>query len=219
MKVISKTQDFYDFCGMQSDILYFRKEEKVSIKVKKNDAEQIYAAFPWLFKSFWFDTTISKKVLLICGKPYFFCTKEVRIPHPQGLTFGYTDTDELYLPEDKYLKSNMKPKDFKWQSKEVVPSSLPDVKYWHKLANSPILEIKLSGLWCRTEIDEITVLKDVSINFLQEYLPSADILFRDIEFFISNDLREEKPLTEIGNDYRIKAAGFDLVTSFRKGKE
>lgn len=221
MKVISKFQDFYDFCGMQSDVMYFRKEEKVSIKVKKTDAAQIYAAFPWLLKSYWYSKVSRKKVLLICGKPYFFCLKEVKIPHPQGLPFGYTVTNELYFPEDKYLKSNVKPKDFKWQNEEVVPSSLPDVKYWHRLANSPILEITLSDLWSHkeTELVEITVLKDVSINFLQEILPPADELFRDIEFFISNDLREEKPLTEIANDYRILASGFDLKTSFRKGKE
>lgn len=221
MKVISKFQDFYDYCGMQSDVLYFRKEEKVTIKVKRNDAAQIYAAFPWLFKSFWFDNKISKKVLLICGKPYYFCLKEVRIPHRQGILFGYTDTNELYLPEDEYLKSNMKPKDFKWHSDKPVPFTLPDVKYWHRLAKSPILEIKLSDLWGykETELIEITVVKDVSINFLQEILPPADELFRDIEFFISNDLRDEKPLTEIANDYKILASGFDLKTSFRKGKE
>ncbi len=204
MRILSKKQDYYDFAGYwQSDILYIRKMENVDYVIDQKVKDQMRN----IGESTSRFNDIYRYYLLICGTIYI----------------RYYDS-KLNKWVDFVNEKERKRRQSKWYAKYTDTStpSKKDIVKIHKDLNAPIIGVDTrycADLGCitphyrHTHIVRNPILVDHDFTEIQ-----ADILHREIEFFISNDLRVESAMPEFSDIEKVQQHGFDKKLSFRKTK-
>lgn len=193
MRIISKERDYYDFAGYwQSDILYVRKTENVEYAVDKKVRERLRN----VGESVTYYSDIYRYYLLICGTVY------VR----------YFDI-KLNEWVDFINDAERKRRASKWYNKyyDTMPPTKEDIVKIHQDLNAPIVGLDTRPYKNFVVRNPILVEHDFT-----EIQP--DILHRDIEFFISNDLRVESAMPEFSDIAKLEQHGFDKKSSFRNSK-
>ncbi len=208
MKIISKQQDYYDFAGQVSDVVYVRKEAQTYIWIDKSLLAKIQARETHST----YNNGLNMLFFSIWGSPYFLWE------------IGKSSEPKSYCFSDEELTSFYSCRKFKkkyFQKNLSLPTREEFIKM-HKKLKTPIFVYNFNKHYETTKdnyqiaqicVDTNVILKNYGFAAV---LPAHD-LFQQIEFFISNDLAEPKPMIEISDKNRIAGHGFD-EKSFRKPK-
>lgn len=186
MRIISKFKDFYDFAGQQSDIIYVREEKEINLEIPLSSV----ASFEQWGNN---GRDWGNFLILIAAKPYY-------------LAENYRNGNIVKIEE--------LPKKFQYEI-HPVPARDTFVKI-HKNSKSPIIYTKFQRLGKNNSNNIVyQATCDIKLVNYVKFLPDADVVFREIEFFLSNHLREEMSMPVFSDKEKIEQHGFDKKTSFR----
>jgi len=211
LKIYSKFQDYYDSAlgsFMESDVEFNRTTS--TVKVKSNDVENLGN-----FDGRWNihkDRTYSHSIIHMvgfCGKWYFLAQKSNEDP-----TLCYVTFEEI--------KDNAEHNGFWFSKKNLINPN--DSKYWNTEIfekYGPILyieELKLNTRWKTNNGFSMTIFPNLKdLNFQTQKDPYSALW--ELEHWYDTHARPDDAVVPVGDDLtRIKAAGFDTKTSFRKMK-
>lgn len=219
MKIFSKFQDYYDSalgCFLESDVKVMRntKDEKVLAKSmpKLDDFDAKWIIREELPNG---NVRISHKVIGMvgfCGKWFYFITE---------------DGKNRYVTLEEIRKHN---EDNHWHCSQHENYKDPnDNEWWNKIIfekYGPVIYIpeydplkRWTPHWLESKMQEFVVWPNLKELGFQSAKDPYTALW-EIEHWFDTHARPDEAVVPVGDDLtRLKAAGFDAKTSFRKPKE
>jgi len=223
MLLLSNFRDYYDYMigvtGVDEKVIFHRKkliktEFPIKIKLNLNSRSNITEDCDYF-------------ILSICGKFYLIKSNKPRFSLTKWSDFHLITKKDLLnnkvLVEIESIASIRQYYKQKKSKEERIKHLLSKIHGVYdkglvnisKKINAPIFVVISTGL--NTRLHERSP-KLVDIRGVSTLLDSKQ-LFNDVSFFIANTLNDcNPPIVKISNKDKIIKGGFDLVTSFRKGK-
>lgn len=246
MRIISNFHDYYDSVqsyGQDDDLIYIRKTKSFSrddLKKPAGTVDPDIITLPYFPERYSTNSRLSKECFLVgfCGK--FF--RGLRITYKDyNDGFSKPDICNCYSTEavETFLKKHYSPKQmegfyFKPQYKHMYPKNWTwniyrDFQWFFKDENTS-KDSSDSFIFDKYNCPIFTVVE--SINRYDYYLNINDQLssftfqkvkapfdaFQELQVYLSNIARPNKPIPELCNNDKVLNAGFDLKSSFRKDK-
>lgn len=244
MKIISKFEDYYDYVGKINDtddrVIYDRRaiaqtDVKIKGSIKRTYLENILRDLKLNYKLYEY----ALKYLVVFDKMYMLVNTIPKKCDPikrYDLNNEYkllSRKNEEHLPLiDSITNANNR---YRWHANvlfydieehfcrqdPLLINACGEVK--HPIFVITSIEHKTTtwrdeNITTVLKIDEnIPVLKDLGFSSIMK----PEILYQEIEYFISNVLRENpdiKPPVEISDKHKIPQHGFDVKQSFRHRK-
>jgi len=221
MKIFSKFQDYYDSalgCFLESDVKVIRNTNYEEFRVKDVPSLGDFDA-KWTIKeelpsgNTRFTHTVIRMVGF-CGKWYYFIWPEGE-DKPRYVTLEEIQKHNEENHWRKSLHENYKnPDDIEWWNKTIFE------KYGPVIFIAEYNPIKSwTPSWEHDRMQDIVIwpgLKDINFQSVKD--PYTALW--EIEHWFDTHARPDEAVVPVGDDLtRLKAAGFDAKTSFRKPKE
>ena len=224
MKIISPFKDYYDYLatqyGIDNSLVYVRKDfESDVVRDQKLNLKEMFA-----FNRHELSDRYRYRYLVVLGKFYLVVRK---CPQPNEIdTFKW----EIFDAErhDILKEANERYAKYRFYYGRVSVETLTN--YFHqgfvelsKIIQQPIFFIDTFTYSGKKGCYEIKIEREMPnlANLGMPHFYSAEQLYQDLEYFLMNTMKDNPdiiPPVNVSDKDMIVAKGFDIKTSFRKGK-
>jgi hypothetical protein len=199
MRIISKFKDYYDHAGqVDPGVVYIRKTAELRIESKI--AHFLKNTSTYDVKG---QTVVQSNpvITMVAGKCYL--AFQVKITdHDEKViqcSFGTFQEYAEYLSQFKIRTrfSSWRKHDLSETALEIANANADEL---HRETKSPVITLTAGSTIVNPNLIRAGCLK---------YLPNSQDTFRQVEWYLSNTLRETKPIENIADKYKITQHGFD----------
>lgn len=225
MKIKSGMKDYYDYVAYQYGggdprIVYVRSKITHIDGVEDNDLMAPKPPDPDTYYDY-LTREYGKycpRWCVVCGVQYIILIKQSVLDDPYARLYNKPKYYELLTEEHPIWH---KPKKTRWMQTHPFEHHGKEYKYLAEISKklkSPVFTMSTNWLAEHFYIDD-TVPNLGDLGF--DKLIKPEQMYQNISMWMGNVLRsppDDNPPKSINNEERIIAHGFDLKTSFRKGK-